>query len=169
MPANFFGTAFACKYALTMLKPRGKIIIISSATALFPLPFKTYYCASKAAVDSFAESLRMELSRTDIQVTSVCPGDVRTNFSENRVKVYDTNERYGKSIDLSTRPTEKTEKRRMSPEYAVKKLLAICEKKHLKPRYIIGNQYHFFNFARKILPQSAMIKILTKIFYKTEK
>lgn len=165
---NFFGTAFACKYAIPIMKQRGKIIIIASATALFPLPFKTYYCASKAAVDSFAQGLRMELSKTKIQVTSICPGDVRTNFSENRVKIYDTNERYGKSIDLSTRPTEKTEKRRMSPEYAVSKILKVCEKEKLKPRYIIGKQYHFFNFARKILPKSAMVKILNKIFFKTE-
>lgn len=166
---NFFGTANACKYAIPLLKENGKIIIIASATALFPLPFKAYYCASKAAVDSFARSLRMELSQTNIQVTSICPGDVKTNFSANRVKVYETNERYGSSIELSTKPTEKTESRRMSPEYAVKKLHKICEKKHLKPRYIIGRQYKFFNFARKILPVAWMNSILTKIFYKKAK
>lgn len=163
---NFFGTANACKYAIPMLKPNGKIIIIASATALFPLPFKAYYCASKAAVDSFAQSLRMELSQTQIQVTSICPGDVKTNFSENRVKHYETNERYGNSIEASTKPTEKTEKRRMSPEYAVNKMFKICEKPHLKPRYIVGRQYKFFIFARSIIPHRIMVKILTKLFYK---
>lgn len=166
---NFFGTANACKYAIPILKKDGKIIIIASATALFPLPFKAYYCASKAAVDSFAQSLRMELSRTSIQVTSICPGDVKTNFSANRVKVYETNERYGNSIELSTKPTPKTENRRMSPEYACKKMFQICEKKHLKPRYIVGRQYKFFNFARKIFSKNLMNKVLTKIFYKTDK
>ena len=166
---NFFGTANACKYAIPMMKPNGKMILIASATALFPLPFKAYYCASKAAVDSLAQSLRMELSQTDIQVTSICPGDVKTNFSKNRVKIYDTNERYGASIELSTKPTDKTEKRRMSPEYAVKKIYQICEKKHLKPRYIVGKQYKFFNFCRKAFSTNFMDKILTKIFYKKEK
>ena len=75
---NFFGVANACKYAIPMMKQKSKIVIIASATAIFPLPFKAYYCASKAAVDSFAQSLRMELSQTKIQVTSVCPGDVKT-------------------------------------------------------------------------------------------
>ena len=163
---NFFGTANACKYAIPMMKKKGKMILIASATALFPLPFKAYYCASKAAVDSFAQSLRMELSQTKIQVTSICPGDVKTNFSKNRVKIYETNERYGKSIELSTKPTEKTEKRRMSPEYAIKKLYKICEKRHLKPRYIIGKQYKFFNFCRHIFSTNILNKALTKIFYK---
>lgn len=166
---NFFGTANACKYAIPMMKKNGKMILIASATALFPLPFKAYYCASKAAVDSFAQSLRMELSQTKIQVTSICPGDVKTNFSNNRVKIYDTNERYGKSIELSTKPTPKTENRRMSPEYAVKKLYIICEKKHLKPRYIIGRDYKVFNFFRRVFSTNLMDKALTKIFYKKEK
>lgn len=163
---NFFGTANACKYAIPLMKKDGKMILIASATALFALPFKAYYCASKAAVDSFAQCLRMELSKTNIQVTSICPGDVKTNFSNNREKHYDTNERYGNSIELSTKPTEKTEKRRMSPEYAVKKLYDICEKKLLKTRYIIGRQYKFFNFCRKAFSLDILNKVLLKIFYK---
>ncbi len=166
---NFFGTANACKYAIPMMKKNGKIILIASATALFPVPFRTYYSASKAAVDNFAQGLRMELAQTEIQVTSICPGDVKTNFTENRVKVYETNERYGKAIELSTKPTPKTENRRMSPEYAVKKMFAVCEKKHLKPRYIIGKQYHLFNFAHKIFPLSWINAVTTKIFHKVEK
>ncbi len=166
---NFFGTANACKYAIPMMKKNGKIIIIASATALFPLPFKAYYCASKSAVDSFAHSLRMELSRTNIQVTSICPGDVKTNFSNNRVKIYETNERYGSSIELSTKPTEKTENRRMKSGYAVKKMYKICEKKKLKARYIVGKEYKLFNFCRKIFTDNLISKVLTKKFYKKAK
>lgn len=163
---NFFGTANACKYAIPMMKKNGKFVIIASATALFPLPFKAYYCASKSAVDSFAQSLRMELSQTNLQVTSICPGDIKTNFSKNRVKIYETNERYGNSIELSTKPTEKTEKRRMSPEYAIKKIYKICEKKHFKPRYIVGKQYKIFNLCRHLFSTNVIDSCLTKIFYK---
>lgn len=166
---NFFGTANACKYAIPMMKKKSKIVCIASATAMFPLPFKAYYCASKAAVDSFAQSLRMELLQTKIQVTSVCPGDIKTNFTKNRVKDYETNERYGKSVELSTKPNGKTEKRRMSPEYAIKKLYKICEKRHFKPRYIIGRQYKFFNFANKVFTKNFITKMTTKIFYKKSK
>lgn len=163
---NFFGTANACKYAIPMMKKNGKFVIIASATALFPLPFKAYYCASKSAVDSFAQSLRMELFQTDLQVTSICPGDIKTNFSKNRVKIYETNERYGNSIELSTKPTEKTEKRRMSPEYAIKKIYKICEKRHFKPRYIVGKQYKIFNLCRHMFSTNIIDSCLTKIFYK---
>lgn len=164
---NFFGTAFACKYAIPMMKRESKIVIIASATAIFPLPFKTYYCSSKSAVDSFAQCLRMELSKTKIDVTSICPGDIRTNFTENRIKKYDTNERYGKAIELSTKPTEKTEKRRMSPEYAVNKIMKIIEKRKFKPQYIIGNQYHIFYAFKRLTTTKFLNNCINKIFYKT--
>ncbi len=166
---NFFGTANACKYAIPMMKDNGKFILIASAAGLFPLPFKAYYCASKSAVDSFAQSLRMELSQTNMQVTSICPGDVKTNFSKNRVKIYETNERYGNSIELSTKPTEKSEKKRMEPEYAIGQIFKVCEKKHLKPRYIIGKQYKLFNACKHLFSTNFINNFLTKKFYKKEK
>ena len=164
---NFFGTSNTCKYAIPMMNKKGKIVIISSATAIFPLPFKAYYCASKAAVNSFAQSLRMELSKTDIEVTSICPGDIKTNFTNNRVKRYETNERYGKAVELSTKPTEKTEKRRMPVSYAVKKIMKIIEKKRFKPQYIIGKQYHIFYAFKRVVTTKFLNFCITKIFYKT--
>ena len=165
---NFFGTSNACKHAIPIMKKKSKIVIISSATALFPLPFKAYYCASKSAVNSFAQSLKMELSKTEIEVTSICPGDIKTNFTENRVKHYETNDRYKNAVELSTKPTEKTEKRRMSPVYAVNKIMKIIEKDKFKPQYIIGRQYHLFYFFKRITTTKFLNNCITKIFYKTK-
>lgn len=166
---NFWGTVNSCKFAIPLMNKNSKLIMISSATALFPVPFKAYYCSSKAAVSSFSQALRMELSQTDIQVTAICPGDIKTNFTKNRVKIYDTNSRYNDSIQLSTQPTEKTEKRRMSPEYAIRKIELICEKKKLKPQYIVGKQYKIFNFLKHVSSLSLQLKVLTKLFYKKSK
>ena len=166
---NFFGTSNLCKYAIARMNDNGKIILLSSAAALFPVPFKAYYCASKAAVDSFARCLKMELSKTNIQVTSICPGDIKTNFTENRIKNYQTNARYGNSIKFVTEPTEKTEAKRMNKEVAIKKIYNICEKEKLKPRYIVGAKYKCLNFFRKILPNSWFEKIIKNKFIKKEK
>jgi len=165
---NFFGVSNACKYAIPKMKKDGKIIVIASATAIFPVPFKAYYCASKAAVDNFTRCLRMELSETSIQVTSICPCDIKTNFSQNRIKDYSTNERYKESVKLSTEPTEKTEKRRMELDKAVKKIYKICEKNSLKPRYIVGNEYKFLNVVRRLFSVKIMDNATTKLFYKKE-
>ncbi len=166
---NFFGTTFACKYAIPKMRKDGKIIILSSTTALFPLPFKAYYCASKAAVDNFARCLKMELSQTSIQVTSICPGATRTKFWQNGIQNFDTSERYGNAVKLSTEQNQKTERASMSSQKTIKRIYKICEKKKLKPRYIIGREYKLFNFFRKVFTTKTMDKMSTRIFYKKDR
>ena len=59
----------------------GRIINVASIAGLVGLPGSSVYSATKAAVISFSESLRREVSRQGIHVTAVCPGFVATNFA----------------------------------------------------------------------------------------
>lgn len=162
---NFFGLVSVTKRALPLMSENGKIINISSTCALFPLPFRAYYCASKAAVNMITDGLRMELKNTKIQVSSVCPGEIKTNFTKNRVKNFATNDRYGSSVENSAKFIDEHENRRMSAEKAAKKIAKFIEKRRLKPQIIIGKQKILF-FFQKILPKSWMIKLTQKLFVK---
>ena len=57
---------------------RGRIVQISSVSALRPMPFVGPYSASKAALESMSSALRMELIPYGIFVSSVQPGPIRT-------------------------------------------------------------------------------------------
>lgn len=59
----------------------GDIINIGSIAGREPYPGGSIYCATKAAVRSFTESLRMELIATRIRVMEIDPGQVETEFS----------------------------------------------------------------------------------------
>jgi short-subunit dehydrogenase len=61
---------------------RGTIINIASTAAFQPLPGSAVYAASKSFVLSFSEAIRTELRGTGVTVTAVCPGPVRTEFTE---------------------------------------------------------------------------------------
>lgn len=162
---NFFGQLNCIKAALPLMTKSSKIFNINSACALFPLPFRSIYCASKAASHLLSMSLRMEILKYGIEVVSICPGDIKTNFSKNRVVFEDENVRSNnlkKTLDnISSR-----ENKRMKLEKAGKKIFKICNKKKTKPLYIIGNQYKMFYFFSKILPTSWFNKILFNIFAK---
>lgn len=159
---NFFGTLFCVQNALPLMKSGAKIINISSACALFALPFRTLYCASKAAVSMLSHSMRLELCTAGIQVCSICPGEIKTNFTKNRVKNFITNERYGKRIENATNNIDKHENSRMSVEFASGKIFKIINKKKLKPQYIIGGKYKALYFASKIFPLSWILKATGK-------
>jgi 3-hydroxy acid dehydrogenase / malonic semialdehyde reductase len=64
----------------------GHIINISSIAGKEVYPFGNVYCASKHAVQSITKSLRLELLKNNIKVSSVAPGAVNTEFSQIRFK-----------------------------------------------------------------------------------
>ena len=162
---NVLGTVFCIQLALPIMSEHGKIINISSACALFPLPFRAYYCSSKSAVSMLSDCLRMELSRTKIQSTAICPCDIKTNFTKNRQKDFQTNERYNDAIRLSAERIDSREDKRMSVEKAIKIMTKIINKKKLKPQYVMGTRNKVLYQVQKFFPKSLVLKVMTKLFY----
>ncbi len=60
---------------------RGHLVHLGSAAARWAYPKGHVYCASKAAVHSLSETLRLDLNGTAIRVTEISPGMVNTDFS----------------------------------------------------------------------------------------
>lgn len=56
------------------------IVNVTSALAFVPLPATPTYNATKAAIHSFTESLRVQLSETSVSVAEVAPPGVRTSL-----------------------------------------------------------------------------------------
>jgi short-subunit dehydrogenase len=66
---------------------RGAIALTGSIAALRGLPYSPAYCATKAAVHLYAESLRGTLARKGVAVSLIVPGFVHTPLNENLVSV----------------------------------------------------------------------------------
>ncbi|MDE7108002.1 MAG: SDR family NAD(P)-dependent oxidoreductase, partial [Clostridiales bacterium] len=160
---NFTAALNLVRCALTYMKSGSNVVFISSACALFALPYRAMYCASKAAVNMAAYGLYMELKQHGIRVSSICPGDIQTGFTANRIKYADGGERYGDAPKLSAQKIDGREHKRMKLKPAAKKIYKCCGKSK-KPLYIIGFKYKMLNFLRHILPQKLMLDITAKIF-----
>lgn len=61
---------------------RGWILNVSSLASTLAIPDFGVYAATKAYVSSFSEALRIELMDSGVEVMSLCPGPVRTEFGE---------------------------------------------------------------------------------------
>jgi short-subunit dehydrogenase len=61
---------------------RGAIINLGSVASFQPLPGAATYAATKAFVLSFSEAIRTEQRGSGVSVTAVCPGPVKTEFTE---------------------------------------------------------------------------------------
>jgi short-subunit dehydrogenase len=77
---NLFGVIHAIGAVLPgMLQRRqGHLVAVSSLAAYKGLPGNSAYSASKAAVNTYMEGLRIQLRGTGVAVTTICPGFIRT-------------------------------------------------------------------------------------------
>jgi short-subunit dehydrogenase len=79
---NFFGTISCIQAVVPAMRQTGggTIINVSSVAGHIPVPFMAIYSASKFAVNAIGKGARLELLRDNINVLTVCPGYVATDF-----------------------------------------------------------------------------------------
>src|SRR5690606_4612275 len=86
MEVNYFGPLALIQAAVPHLRrnPDGGLILnVSSIVGRRAMPGIGGYCASKAALEKMADSLRLEVSGSNIRVSTVYPGVTQTDFNVN--------------------------------------------------------------------------------------
>ncbi len=85
---NLFGAMSAMQAVIPVLRQQGggSIINVSSVAGHIPMPFHASYSATKFALNAISKAAGVELKKDGIHVLTVCPGYVRTAFSENAVR-----------------------------------------------------------------------------------
>jgi 3-oxoacyl-[acyl-carrier protein] reductase len=84
------GGAFRCLRAAAapmMLRRSGSIINISSVTSYSGWPGQCNYAASKAGLDALTRCAATELARFNVRINSVAPGMLRSEMSEEAMKI----------------------------------------------------------------------------------
>lgn len=84
MATNYFGPVNLTRALLPALKNStgGAIVNVSSIAGIANMPLLGPYSAAKAALHSFTQCLRAELSKTHLLVQGVYPGPIETRLSE---------------------------------------------------------------------------------------
>ncbi len=140
MNINFNGSVYMTTQFLSLLKKQktSSIINITSALAFVPMAYSPIYCASKAALHSFTQSLRIQLKETNIKVFEIAPSVTKTqmidSFSEKEqknMKIMTTKTLVNKSIKEINKGTQNIGVgetnalkmiNRISPSFAIKML-----------------------------------------------
>jgi short-subunit dehydrogenase len=85
MGIDFWGVVYGTMAFLPYLRkrPEGHIVNISSINGIMPNPNNGPYCAAKFAVKGYTETLAQEMHGTNIHVSCVHPGGIKTNIARN--------------------------------------------------------------------------------------
>lgn len=151
MGVNFWGVVHGTKLFLPYLEKEdtAHIVNISSLFGLIAPPGQTAYCASKFAVRGFTEVLRHELEGTNIAVSVVHPGGVRTNIANNARIAGDTvhsKEEIDRRLAHVNRNLSTTK-----PDRAAE--IIIDGIKARSPRIIVGPDAQILSWIQRLFPK----------------
>ncbi len=171
LDVNVIGTHELTRRIVPVMRKQGhgRIVTCSSVLGLVSGPFRGPYCASKFAVEAMTDALRYELFGTDIHVSLLEPGPIKTQFLPSTLATFKA------TIDVANSPHRaKYEKRlaamendtssalKLGPEAVVKKLIHALESPRPKVRYLISPHTYAAEMMRRLLPRYVMDKILAR-------
>jgi len=147
MDINFWAPVRLTKAFMYVLRQENAahIVNISSVFGIIAPPGQAAYCAAKFAIRGFSESLRHELAATNISLTVVHPGGIRTAIADSA--------RLSQGIDPAEARAATAEFNKFlktSPEDAAEAIAqAILAR---KPRLLIGRDARFIDIIQRIFP-----------------
>jgi short-subunit dehydrogenase len=147
MAVNFWGVVYGIKHFLPVLKqqPKAYIVNLSSVFGIIAPPGQAAYAASKFAVRGLSEALRHELAGTNVQVSTVHPGGIRTAIAQSG--------RVGAGADPSRRDQQVALFERLattSPEHAADRIVRGMLRG--EPRILIGHDAWQMDLIQRLLP-----------------
>ena len=149
----------------------GRIIFNSSVLGIVSLPFRGAYNASKYAIEGFADTLRLELSDTEIKVSLIEPGPIESRFRPNALQAMKDNIEMESSVH--NKRYEKTLKRlakqgnvdqfTLPADAVLEKVLLSLEKNNPKPHYYVTKPTYIMGYLKRILSTRLMDKFILAV------
>lgn len=166
---NVHGAYRVNRAFLPLLEQGSRILMITSELApLDPLPFTGIYAVTKAALDKYAYSLRMELQLLDIHVSVLRAGAVDTGMLDvstaaldrfcGKTALYACNARRFRSI------VDRVEARAVPPERIAEKAVGILEKRH--PRFVYTVNRNPLLLLMNLLPKRLQLWVIKQVLRK---
>jgi NAD(P)-dependent dehydrogenase (short-subunit alcohol dehydrogenase family) len=164
---NFFGPIAILQRLLPLMRAyhscngdaRPRIININSATGVVATPVFGAYSASKAALKTMADCLRLELRAQGIFVSSIFPGIFKTEIWRKEKEGMErvarrpvAREVYGELIENVSREVFKTAEAALPAEGVARVVERALVRRVPRERYFIGWSAHVGNWAVRFMP-----------------
>ncbi len=168
---NLFGAHAMIRAVLPAMRRQGhgRIVNHSSVLGFAALPYRGAYNASKFALEGLSDTLRQELTGTGIHVSLIQTGPVRSCFRRNSERAFrrwiDPRASAHSAIyeALARRLAGASEAPfTLGPEAVLAKLIHAIEHSRPKARYHVTLPTHLFKALTRLLPTTALDRILLR-------
>ncbi len=142
---------------------RGTVIFIGSMRGEAPSPFSSLYSASKAAIRSFAQCLRMEVEEYGIKVCVVAPIFIRTGLGQEMLMT--PGSPYAAAMARVRASRERQIAAAAPPEVVARTVLSILRARRPRPLYFTGRFARLQGFMAHHLPRGGVEAIMARRFH----
>ena len=170
---NFFGLHELTYQALKIMRSQGygRIMQHSSVLGIISLRFRGAYNASKYAIEGLCDTLRLELMDTNIHISTINTGPVKSDFRKNATKMFKKNVDMNNSLWKSNYELELLERKESKDtdiftkqsDVVIKNIVHALEAKKPYPRYYNTLATHLLGSLKRFLSTSSLDKLLLKI------
>ncbi len=166
---NVFGTQELINQVLPVFRAQnaGRIVQISSILGFMCLTYRGAYNASKYALEALSDTLRLELRDTDIHVSLIEPGPIRSRFRENAYREFRAHVDIAASAhrDKYAAVIARLESHddvpfTLPPEAMLRPVIKALESSRPRPRYRVTVPTHVFAPIKRLLPDRWFDRLL---------
>ena len=169
---NVFGWHSLTRRIIPVMRKQGegRIIQNSSVLGFIVLPFRGAYNASKFALEGLSDTLRVELNGSNIFVSLIEPGPIRSDFRSNARKAFQRNIDADNSVHrekyLSMQNRLEKEGDAMpftlGPEAVLKRVIHALESPAPKPRYYVTFPTYLFGTLKRLLSHRWLDRVILR-------
>ncbi|AXK49132.1 short-chain dehydrogenase [Aliarcobacter trophiarum LMG 25534] len=171
---NFFGLHEVTIQAMKIFREQGygKIIQHSSVLGIISLRFRGAYNASKYAIEGLCDTLRLETSNSNIFISTINTGPVTSKFRENSlinfkkhidIKNSFWRSSYEKELQARLESSDNKGVFTLPPSSVANVVLKILNVDNPKPRYYVTKATYILGFAKRVLSQKWLDKLLERV------
>lgn len=159
---NVIGPVRLSQLALPGMRKRrhGRIIMVGSMLASFPLAHRSSYVASKPALRGFATAARQELSPFGVWVSVVEPGSIATGIGNRRTKYLAPGSVYTDDVTTMLGHLDDNERRGISPEAVGAVIVKAIDTARPREFYAVGSRSPLPFLLKRALPRSLVSRII---------
>jgi len=165
METNFFGVLALTRALLPTFRRQrsGRILIVSSESAFAGQPANSIYCASKWAIEGWAESLAFEVSPFGIDVVLVEPGPYVTDIWESSPRISPEGSAYRAWVQYMFRAGDAhVVAHARDPQEVAKRIAEVLDARRPSFRNPVGRMARIAHFLRGKVPSAVLRKVVER-------
>ncbi|WP_433700145.1 SDR family oxidoreductase [Nocardiopsis sp. CA-288880] len=161
---NVFGAVRLTQLLLPGMRGRGygRVVMVGSMLASFPLAYRSSYVASKAAVKGFADALRREVSPFGVGVATVEPGSINTGISERRTQYLRDGSPFAGEYRTMLTALDANESAGISAGRVARTVVRAIEADRPRPLYAVGSNAPVVFALRRLFPRSLVLAVVAR-------